>query len=126
MRKGQRFASVALGFAVVLTAGSAVVTDVAASRDPQAEHAGGHPGPRSLGVTVSADGEALDNVPITVVNDKTNNQVFSGYTDSAGQIDVTLPQGKYTAVAQGQSKKVNLNKDQNVSFELSSDERPNG
>ncbi|WP_152416165.1 hypothetical protein [Halococcus hamelinensis] len=89
------------------------------------ENPGGHSGERSLGVDVSSEGDALDNVPVTVVNKKTKDQVFSGYTDSAGQISVTLPQGQYDVVAQGQKgKSVNLNKDQNVSFDLNSDERP--
>ena len=107
---------------VLVVASSAVAPGIGASAK---EHpGGGHSGTRSLGVDVSSDGEALDNVPITVVNEKTDNQVFSGYTDSAGQVDVTLPQNKYEVVAQSQSKKVNLNKDQNVSFELNDEERP--
>ena len=111
--------AVVLGVLSASLTGSSHVT-AAAKEYPH----GGHSGTRSLGVDVSSDGEALDNVPITVVNEKTENQVFSGYTDSAGQVDVTLPQNKYEVVAQSQSEKVNLNKDQNVSFELNDDERP--
>ena len=89
------------------------------------EHSGGHAGSRSLGVEVTSGGDTLDNVPVKVVNWKTENQVFSGYTDSAGQVNVTLPQGQYDVVVQNQKyKNVNLNKDQNVSFNLNSDERP--
>jgi hypothetical protein len=61
-----------------------------------------------------------------VIDKNINRQVFSGDTDSAGQIDVTLSQGSYDVVVQGQSKSVNLNKDQEVSFSLNSAERPTG
>lgn len=113
------FVTIALTFAAI---GTPIATDLTVLAK---ENPGGHLGEHSLGVDVSSEGDALDNVPVTVVNKKTKDQVFSGFTDSAGQISVTLPQGQYDVVAQGQKgKSVNLNKGQNVSFELNSDERP--
>lgn len=51
--------------------------------------------------------------------------VFSGFTDNAGQIDVTLPRGNYEVVAQSQKKTVTLNKDDTQTmFTLASDELP--
>jgi hypothetical protein len=126
MRKIHQFSTVIATFLLVLSIGFPAA-DVAVSTPDTEKLNSGHLGSRSLGVSVSSEGDALDNVPVTIINDKTGSQVFSGFTDSAGQVDVTLPQGKYQVVVQGQkTKTVNLNKDQNVSFELASDERPEG
>jgi hypothetical protein len=122
----RRLPKISIALVAVLLVAS-LMTVAALDVSAKENSSGGHSGLRSIGVTVSSDGDALDNVPVTVVNKKTKDQVFSGYTDSAGQVSVTLPQGQYEVVAQGQqSKSINLNKDQNVSFELNSDERPNG
>lgn len=111
---------------MVLIIGHTAAADVAVSPTSKEAPVSDHPGQRSLDVEVSSDGEALDNTAVTIINDKTKDQVFSGFTDSAGQVNVTLPQGKYTVVAQGKSKQTNLNKDQTVGFELNGDERPKG
>lgn len=110
---------------LVVVAGFLVATDVVVSTVVEEKSTDGHSGSRSLGVTVASDGDALNNIPVTVINEKTGSQVFSGYTDSTGQIDITLPQGKYQVVVNGQqTKTVNLNNDQNVSFDIDSAERP--
>ena len=89
-------------------------TDVVVTAPAKEKPDGCHPSLCSLDVDVSSDGEALNNTAVTVINGKTKDQVFSGYTDSAGQINVTLPQGKYTVVTQGKSEQINLNKDSTV------------
>ena len=91
MRK-RRPVAILLAVSLVLSTGVVVAVDAATSAKEN-EQPDGYPGSRSVGVSVSADGDALENVPVTVVDKNTNKQVFSGYTDSAGQIDVTLPQG---------------------------------
>lgn len=127
MRKISPFCVVITASLLIFSGSFSVAADIAASTVATEKPDSGHPGSRSLGISVSSDGDALDNVPVTIINEKTGSQVFSGFTDSAGQIDVTLPQGKYTVVANGQrAKTVNLNKDQDISFELNSDERPEG
>lgn len=92
-------------FLLILAVGFTVVADVAASAQVEKRPDGGHPGSRSFGISVTSDGEALDNIPVTIVNENTGTQVFSGYTGSAGQVDVTLPQGKYTVTVNGQQTK---------------------
>ena len=111
--------AIAVAVVVVSTApGIAVAAPTRAGGDAAGTH--------SLGVTVTDDdGEALDGIPVTVIDKKTGKQVFSGFTDNAGQIDVTLPRGNYEVVAQSQKKTVTLNKDDTqTTFTLASDELP--
>ncbi len=110
--------AIALAVVVVSTTPE---TAVAAPTRAGGDAAGTH----SLGVTVTDDGEALDNISVTVIDKKTGKQVLSGFTDNAGQIDVTLPRGNYEVVAQNQKKTVSLKKDgTETTFTLASDELP--
>ncbi|SIR73090.1 hypothetical protein SAMN05421858_3482 [Haladaptatus litoreus] len=68
-------------------------------------------------------GDPLDNETVTVKN-SLGETVFTGYTDSAGQIDVQLSQGKYDVYVQNQHQQVNLNKDRTVTFTLGQDVLP--
>ena len=91
---------VAISILILICSGAGSADTTAAASTPE-NALSGHPGTHSLGVGVSSGGDALENVPVTVVNKKTGDKVFSGFTDSAGQIDVTLPQGQYDVVVQG-------------------------
>lgn len=82
-------------------------------------------GSYSLGVTMENDtGEPADSVAVTVVNDKTGEKAFSGFTDNAGQVDVTLPRGEYSVVSKSKEKKVKLQGDTDATLEVSTDELP--
>ena len=74
-------------------------------------------------VVQTEDGDPIANEQVTVM-DKTGETVFTGFTDNAGQINVTLPQGHYDVFVQNQKKHVNLNDDTTVSFTLSGEELP--
>ncbi|WP_231189240.1 carboxypeptidase-like regulatory domain-containing protein [Haladaptatus sp. DYF46] len=82
-------------------------------------------GTHTVSVQVNGDdGDPVADKQVTIINKKTGDQVFTGTTDNAGQINVTLPRGQYEVVAGSQSKQVNLNKDQDVTFTLPTDELP--
>ena len=82
-------------------------------------------GPYTVGVQIDGDdGDPIAGKEVTVINKKTGDQVFSGTTDNAGQIDVTLPRGNYEVVAGSQSKQVNLRQDTDVALTLPTDELP--
>ncbi|MFH5845163.1 hypothetical protein [Haladaptatus sp. CMAA 1909] len=82
-------------------------------------------GTHTVSVQVNGDdGDPIADKQVTIINKKTGDQVFTGTTDNAGQIDVTLPRGQYEVVVGSQSKLVNLNKDQDVTFTLPTDELP--
>ncbi|WP_266081188.1 hypothetical protein [Haladaptatus caseinilyticus] len=110
--------------AVVFAVGliySSIGTTVAANAMVDDFCAGTH----NLGVLVNGDdGDPVADKQVTVINKKTGDKVFTGTTDNAGQIDVTLPRGQYEVIAGSQSKLVNLNKDQDITFTLPTDELP--